>query len=103
MRAALETLDRVDRTGAEVVIARDHELDAEYAGGLRRLLTHAMEDPRHFEGALEAAFVLKSFERIGDNARNLAQQVLTMLPAMEQPHPQQAAPASETPSASADP
>jgi phosphate uptake regulator len=31
-----------------------------------------MEDPRHFDVALEAAFVLKSLERIGDHARNLA-------------------------------
>jgi phosphate transport system protein len=60
------------------VIARDKELDAEYNAGLRRLLTRAMEDPRHFDVALEAAFVLKSLERIGDHARNLARHILTI-------------------------
>jgi phosphate uptake regulator len=34
-----------------------------------------MEDPRHFDVALQAAFVLKSLERIGDHARNLARHV----------------------------
>jgi phosphate transport system protein len=57
------------------VIARDKELDDEYAAGLRRLMTRAMEDPRQVSIALEAAFALKSLERIGDHARNLARQV----------------------------
>ena len=72
LRLALEAFDHVDFEKASEVIARDRELDAEYADGLRRLLTRAMEDPRHFDVALEAAFVLKSLERIGDHARNLA-------------------------------
>jgi phosphate transport system protein len=60
---------------ATEVIARDRDLDEEYAAGLRRLLTRAMEDPRHFDIALEAAFVLKSLERIGDHARNLGRHI----------------------------
>lgn len=72
LRLSLEAFDRIDLEVAAEVIARDRELDAEYADGLRRLLTRAMEDPRHFDVTLEAAFVLKSLERIGDHARNLA-------------------------------
>jgi phosphate transport system protein len=78
LRTALEALDRLDSPASAEVIARDEELDAEYAAGLRRLMTRAMQDARHFEVAIEAAFVLKSLERIGDNARNLAQQVQSM-------------------------
>jgi len=78
MRLALESLDRVDHRTAELVVARDRELDAEYAAGLRRLLTRAMEDSRNFSVALEAAFVLKSLERIGDHARNVARVALAM-------------------------
>ena len=78
MRLALEALDTVDLDKCKVVIARDKDLDAEYAAGLRRLLTRAMEDPRRFDTALEAAFVLKSLERIGDHARNLARHILTI-------------------------
>jgi len=75
LRLALDALDRIDPALATEVIARDKELDAEYAAGMRRLLTRAMEDPRHFDVTLEAAFVLKSLERIGDHARNLARHV----------------------------
>lgn len=75
LRLSLEAFDRLDLAVALEVIARDKDLDAEYAAGLRRLLTRAMEDPRHFNVALEAAFVLKSLERIGDHARNLARHV----------------------------
>jgi len=75
LRMSLEAFDRIDLTMAGEVIARDRELDEEYAAGLRRLLTRAMEDPRHFDVALEAAFVLKSLERIGDHARNLGRHI----------------------------
>jgi phosphate transport system protein len=75
LRLALEAFDRLDITLAEDVIARDKELDSEYAAGLRRLMSRAMEDPRDFSVAIEAAFVLKSLERIGDHARNLARHV----------------------------
>jgi phosphate transport system protein len=78
LRLALEALDTVDAQRCHEVIARDKDLDAEYAAGLRRLLTRAMEDPRHFDVALEAAFVLKSLERIGDHARNLGRHILSM-------------------------
>lgn len=75
LRLGLESLDRIDGDAAAQVIARDKELDAEYANGLRRLLQRAADDPAHVEVTLEAAFVLKSFERIGDHARNLARLV----------------------------
>ncbi|HZO21790.1 MAG TPA: phosphate signaling complex protein PhoU [Steroidobacteraceae bacterium] len=78
LRLSLEAFDRLDPTLALDVIARDDELDLEYAAGLRRLLTRAMEDPRRFDVALEAAFVLKSLERVGDHARNLARHVRSM-------------------------
>jgi phosphate transport system protein len=78
LRLALEALDTIDASLCHEVIARDKDLDAEYAAGLRRLLTRAMEDPRHFEVTVEAAFVLKSLERIGDHARNLARHVLSI-------------------------
>ena len=78
LRTALDAVDRLDFDLAARVIPGDRELDAEYAAGLRRLLTRAMEDPRGFEVTVQTAFVLKSLERIGDHARNLARHVLSM-------------------------
>ena len=78
LRMALDAVDRLDFELAGKVIPGDRELDAEYAAGLRRLLTRAMENPRGFEVTVQTAFVLKSLERIGDHARNLARHVLAM-------------------------
>jgi phosphate transport system protein len=78
LRSALEAVDRLDFELAEKVISGDRELDEEYAAGLRRLLTRAMENPRGFEVTVQTAFVLKSLERIGDHARNLGRHVRAM-------------------------
>lgn len=75
IRAALEAFDHLDPAAAAAVIKQDQELDAEYAAALRRILTRAMEDVRHTHAAIEAAFILRSLERIGDHARNIARHV----------------------------
>ena len=93
LRMSLDALDTLDFELARKVVAGDRELDDEYADGLRRLLTRAMEDARHFNVALDAAFVLKSLERIGDHARNIARIVLSIAREGE------AAPISQQPAA----
>jgi phosphate transport system protein len=75
IRAALEAFDRLDAAAAAAVIKQDLEMDAEYAAALRRILTRAMEDVRHTQAAIEAAFIMRSLERIGDHARNIARHV----------------------------
>jgi phosphate transport system protein len=89
VRLGLDALDVLDVVKAREVVTLDRELDNEYADGMRRLLTRAMEDARYFSVALEAAFVLKSLERIGDHARNIARYVLSMSGAADARHPQQ--------------
>jgi phosphate transport system protein len=76
LRLSLEALDQLDGELADQVIDRDQDLDAEYAAGLRRLLTRALENPAQLEVTVEAAFALKALERIGDHARNAAQQTV---------------------------
>jgi len=75
IRAALQAFDSLDPGSAASVIQQDQEMDAEYANALRRLLTHAMEDPRRLQSTIEAAFIMRSLERIGDHARNIARHV----------------------------
>lgn len=79
LHSALQAFDQLDADAAEIVVLQDKELDTEYANGLRRLLTRAMEDPRRLQATVESAFVLKSLERIGDHARNLASHVLYLV------------------------
>jgi phosphate transport system protein len=77
-RRALDSLDRLNTGLAAQVISRDRDLDDEYRAGMRRLLTRAMEDVRYVGVTLDAAFVLKSFERIGDHARNVARLITAL-------------------------
>jgi phosphate transport system protein len=70
----------MDTAAAQEVLRQDRELDAEYAASLRRVVTRAMEDPRLMRSVIEAAFVMRSLERIGDHARNVARHVLFACP-----------------------
>lgn len=76
LRDALDTFDRTDAAAAVEVVRRDHELNAEFQAALRRLLTQVMEDPRRVPAMLDAVDVLKSLERVGDHAKNIARYVL---------------------------
>jgi phosphate transport system protein len=75
IRSALQAFDRLDPEAAAAVIRQDEEMDAEYAAALRRILTRTMEDMRQLQSAIEAAFIMRSLERIGDHARNIARHV----------------------------
>ncbi len=76
LRNALQAFDRLDPHTAISVVQQDKEVDEEYASALRRIVTRAMEDPRVMHSVIEAAFVMRSLERIGDHARNIARHVL---------------------------
>jgi len=74
IRAALEAFDRLD-PGAAAAVDHDAEMDSEYAAALRRMISRAMEDARQVQAAIEAAFIMRCLERIGDHARNIARYV----------------------------
>lgn len=76
LRDAVRALDEYDSAMAQGVTARDAELDAEFAAALRQLLTLAMEDQRILGATIDTVFALKGLERIGDHAKNIAEQVV---------------------------
>jgi phosphate transport system protein len=92
LRQSLEALDGIDADLADAVIDHDQDLDSEYAAGLRRLLSRAVENPARIDTTVEAAFVLKALERIGDHARNVSHQVASMA-AQTAPRPSKLDPA----------
>jgi len=55
--------------------ARDEELDEQYTGLFRELLTYMMEDPRNITPCTHLLFMAKNIERIGDHATNIAENV----------------------------
>ena len=46
---------------------------------MRQLISYMMEDPRTISSALEAVFIAKSIERIGDHAKNVAEAVVQVV------------------------
>lgn len=76
---ALDALARLEVGQALEITRGDHELDQEFQSGLRRLATYMMEDPRTVGHAINIVFMLRSLERIGDHAKNIAEYVIYMV------------------------
>jgi phosphate transport system protein len=76
LRRALDAFARLDAAAALAVIQQDRELDTEFDGQMRKLVTYMMEDPRTISASIDLVFVAKAIERVGDHAKNLAEQVI---------------------------
>ena len=76
LREAVRALDESNADMAREVSARDHELDAEFAAALRQVMSLAMQDARYLGATIDTVFALKGLERIGDHAKNIAEQVV---------------------------
>lgn len=76
LRKALDAFARLDAQKAFEVIKHDPQIDQEFQGLMRKLITYMMEDPRTISSSLDIVFVAKALERVGDHAKNLAEQVI---------------------------
>ena len=76
LRKTLDAFARLDTVSALSIIKGDDEIDAEYDGFLRKLITYMMEDPRTISPSLDLLFLAKSIERVGDHAKNIAEQII---------------------------
>ena len=76
VRNALDAFARVDSDMALDVAEEDHAVDMEYGTAMRSLVTYMMEDPRTISSVLQVLWALRSLERIGDHARNIAEHVI---------------------------
>jgi phosphate transport system protein len=79
LRKALDAFARLDAAQAATVIKDDMAIDEEFTSILRQLITFMMEDPRTISTALEIVWIAKAIERIGDHAKNMAEQVIFMV------------------------
>lgn len=71
----LDAYSERDPEKADLVRARDQEVDALYMSVFRELLTYMMEDPRNITPCTHLLFVAKNIERIGDHATNIAEHI----------------------------
>jgi phosphate transport system protein len=79
LRKALDAFARLDVNAAFDVVRQDKDVDTEFRGITRQLITFMMGDPRTISCSLEILFVAKSIERIGDHAKNISEYVVYMV------------------------
>jgi phosphate transport system protein len=76
LRKALDAFARLDVSAAVAILKEDNQIDREFDGFLRKLITYMMEDPRTISSSLDLLFVAKAIERIGDHAKNIAEFII---------------------------
>ena len=76
LRKALDAFARLDVEKAIEVLKQDDLIDQEFEGLMRKLITFMKEDPRTISSSIDLVFVAKAIERVGDHAKNLAEQII---------------------------
>lgn len=86
LRDAIDSFVHEDSQQARRVIVRDAAVDAMHEQIFRELLTYMMEEPRTIPRALALLLVSRSLERTGDQATNIAEQVVYLVEAEDIRH-----------------
>ena len=76
LRKSLDAFARLDVAKAIEVLKQDDQIDQEFEGLMRKLITFMMEDPRTISSSIDLIFVSKAIERVGDHAKNLAEVII---------------------------
>lgn len=79
VRDALDAFARFDVDMALAVAKEDKLVDEEYGTAVRSIITFMMEDPRSISQMINVIWALRSLERIGDHARNIAEHVIYLV------------------------
>ena len=86
LRRSLDAFARLDVDMAVDVVKNDTVVDREYGSALRSLMTFMMEDPRSIGTIINEMWALRSLERIGDHASNIAEQVVYLVRGLDVRH-----------------
>jgi phosphate transport system protein len=86
LRTALDAFARLDMELAVEVVREDSSVDEEYGSAMRSLVTFMMEDPRDIGAILNEMWALRSLERIGDHACNIAEHVVYLVRGLDIRH-----------------
>ncbi|WP_374278991.1 phosphate signaling complex protein PhoU [Azonexus sp.] len=90
VRQSLDAFARIDPVQAKAVIRADSDVDTEFKSIIRQLITHMMEDPRTITTSIEIISIARAIERIGDHAKNVAEQVVFVVEGRDIRHDKEA-------------
>jgi phosphate transport system protein len=91
LRKALDAFARLDVGSALEVLKLDDQIDREFDGLMRKLITYMMEDPRTISASIDLVFVAKAIERVGDHAKNIAEGIIYIVKGTDVRHTSTAA------------
>jgi len=86
LQAALDSFVQRDADRATTVITADAEIDKLNASLFAELLAHVATDPATVTRVLPLTSVCRYLERVGDHVKNLAEEVVYMVKAMDVRH-----------------
>jgi len=76
---AMRSLSELDAELAETLLNTDQDLDMEFQSSLRHLTTFVLEDARNLGHTINITLMLKSLERLGAHAGNIAEYVIYLV------------------------
>lgn len=79
LRKTLDAFARLDTKTALTILKEDDQIDREFDGFVRKLITYMMEDPRTISPCLDLLFLAKAIERIGDHSKNIAELIIYLV------------------------
>ncbi len=79
LKTALNGLDTLNAQSVHPIIIAEPELDETFQSSLRVLTTYVLEDARNLGHSINITLILKSLERIGAYAENIAEYVIYLV------------------------